>query len=84
VSASSAQGRVRWRCRRGTLELDLLLERFVDTQFDRLDEPGRATFVRLLELPDQTLQGWLLGQAVPSDREVRRIVRLIKSCPPED
>jgi antitoxin CptB len=84
VATSTVQGRMRWRCRRGMLELDLLLERFLDGGYDRLDGHGRSVFVRLLELPDQTLQSWLLGQAVPSDRDVRRIVHLIKTCPPAD
>jgi antitoxin CptB len=66
------------------LELDLLLERFLDRGYASLDPEGRAAFAHLVELPDPSLQGWLLGDTVPSDRDVRRIVDLIKRCPAAD
>lgn len=53
--------RLRWKCRRGMLELDLLLQGFLDDGYDELDEAGRAEFEALLALPDQELFELLLA-----------------------
>ncbi|MEW5770820.1 MAG: succinate dehydrogenase assembly factor 2 [Pseudomonadota bacterium] len=47
--------RLRWRCRRGMLELDLLLNRFLDTRADRLTTAQWREFSALLDLEDQAL-----------------------------
>lgn len=51
-------GRLRWRCRRGMLELDLVLARFLQQHCARLTAQQLAEFDTLLDLPDQDL--WLL------------------------
>ncbi len=40
--------RVRWRCRRGLLELDLILRRFVDECYPVLTEAEQSGFQELL------------------------------------
>lgn len=50
--------RLRWGCRRGLLELDIVLNRFWDAEFSRLDADGRAAFARILEYADNDL--WYL------------------------
>ena len=57
--------RLRWQCRRGLLELDLLFVRFLEQHYCALDETEQGAFQRLLEQPDQTLLGWLQGQLEP-------------------
>ncbi len=52
--------RLHWKCRRGMLELDLLLRGFLDSGYGELDEAGKAEFEALLELPDQELFELLL------------------------
>ena len=47
--------RVRWRCRRGLLELDIILQRFVDAYYAKLDETEIRQFETLLDLPDNDL-----------------------------
>jgi len=47
--------RIRWRCRRGMLELDIVLGRFVERQYAGLDEAGREAFDALLDMPDTVL-----------------------------
>ncbi len=54
--------RIRWRTRRGLLELDILLERFVRTGYVQLDETERVAFETLLDLPDNTLLDLLMGK----------------------
>lgn len=59
--------RLRWQCRRGMLELDLLLRGFVDQGYAQLDAEGQATFERLLRLPDPVIHDWLMGRGEPTD-----------------
>jgi len=46
--------RLRWHCRRGMLELDLLLEGFLDEGYTDLDDDGRRLFARLLDFPTRS------------------------------
>ncbi|MEA3638450.1 MAG: succinate dehydrogenase assembly factor 2 [Lamprobacter sp.] len=72
--------RLRWQCRRGMLELDLLLNQFLEQGYAELDPAGRADFERLLGYQDQILQDWLIGQAVPADPALSGLVVLIQGC----
>ena len=47
--------RVRWRCRRGLLELDIVLGRFIEQHYVNLDKAQQAAFDLLLDMPDPTL-----------------------------
>ncbi|MEO6562823.1 MAG: succinate dehydrogenase assembly factor 2, partial [Nitrosospira sp.] len=47
--------RARWRCRRGLLELDIVLQRFMDEHYARLDETELRQFEMLLDLSDNDL-----------------------------
>ncbi len=53
--------RIRWACRRGMLELDILLLGFFDGAYQTLPAPLQKEFVDLLEFPDQDLNRWLLS-----------------------
>ena len=57
--------RLRWQCRRGLLELDLLFVRFLDQHYSALNVEEQGAFQRLLEQPDQSLLAWLQGQQEP-------------------
>ena len=58
--------RLRWRARRGLLENDLLLTRFLDRHGATLDAQQARAFARLLELPDNDLFDLLLGRTEPA------------------
>ena len=78
ASASGSEDeirRLRWQCRRGMLELDHLLDRFLDLGYGALNAPQRLAFVRLLAEPDPRLSDWLLSRADPPDPELRELVR---------
>ena len=53
--------KLRWQCRRGMLELDLLLNRFVEHEAETLSAEEIERFKSLLEQPDPVLYAWLLG-----------------------
>jgi antitoxin CptB len=56
----AAKEKIRWQCRRGMLELDLLLGHFFEKQFENLSEAHQLLFVELLQEADQTLYRWLI------------------------
>jgi antitoxin CptB len=61
--ASEAERRLRWRCRRGLLELDVWLARYVEARLAELSEAERGLLERLLQEADADLLAWLNGQA---------------------
>jgi len=70
-----------WQCRRGMLELDLLLNNFVNKDDDNLTLQQTEAFDLLLSYPDQTLLDLLLGNSVASDPSIATIVQKIRSTP---
>ncbi len=83
MNADRERARLRWQCRRGMRELDLLLEAFMADQYEALNEPERQAFQRLLACPDQLLLEYLMGRMPPSDRELAHVVARIRR-PPAD
>src|SRR5829696_9589141 len=72
--------RLRWRCRRGMLENDLILTRFLDARGDALGESEVAALDRLLDLGDNELWDLLSGRSEPADAMLRPIVALLRSA----
>jgi antitoxin CptB len=69
--------RLLWHCRRGMLELDLLLQQFIEREFERLTDREYAAFERLLALPDPDLFDYCYGHSLPKDPELADLVRRI-------
>ena len=67
-----------WQCRRGMLELDLILTRFLDKHLDGLTERQVCLFEKLLKNPDPDLFAWLMGIEEPMDQECTEIVAFIR------
>lgn len=78
MSEEMNNNRLIWACRRGMLELDLVLQRFLDEAYPALAETDKVLFQQLLECEDQDLFGWLLRREVPNSDSVVRIVALIR------
>lgn len=53
--------RLRWQCRRGLLELDYLLETYLEHAYPALSRRDKALFEDLLRQHDPDLQSWMLG-----------------------
>ncbi len=54
--------RLRWRSRRGLLETDVLLQRFVNRHLAGLEREERDCYAELLALDDNTLLDYVLGR----------------------
>ena len=71
--------RLRWRCiRRGLLEVDIALTRFLDDGFERLDDEEQKAFVELADMEDHDLWHLISGQADIDDIRLAHIVNLLR------
>ena len=55
--------RIRWRSRRGLLELDIVLGQFIEAHYEQLDEAEMQAFEALLDMPDNPLWDMIAGRA---------------------
>jgi len=67
-------GKLRWRCRRGIKELDVLLTRYVDEQFRGASAADQQAFLGLLEGEDSTIYAYCFGQQSPPTAEMSALV----------
>jgi succinate dehydrogenase flavin-adding protein (antitoxin of CptAB toxin-antitoxin module) len=71
--------RLRWRCvRRGLLEVDISLTRFLDHQFKNLSEEEQLVFVELADMEDHDLWHLISGQADCDDPRFEPIVAMLR------
>jgi antitoxin CptB len=69
--------RLRWACRRGMLELDVLLAPFVEQGYDALTLQQQRDFERLLASDDPDLFSWFMGHGKSSDPALQALVQVI-------
>ncbi|MFA6922196.1 MAG: succinate dehydrogenase assembly factor 2 [Gallionella sp.] len=70
--------RVRWRCRRGLLELDIVLGRFVEAHYAKLTEAERQIFEEFLDMPDNPLWDMISGRQDAVSGEHAALLEKIK------
>ncbi len=70
--------RVLWQCRRALLELDLVLARFLERDFDRLDEETLADLEDLLRCEDHELWAMVNGSAPCAKERWRGVLGLLR------
>ena len=58
-------GRLRWRCRRGTRELDELLSGYLRDAYLTAPPAEQVAFEQLLDAPDADINDWCLGRREP-------------------
>ncbi len=72
--------RLSWRCRRGMLENDLVLSRFLARRGGTLRDDELAALGDLLDLSDNDLWEIISGQAEPSDRRLAPLVAQLRTA----
>lgn len=70
--------RLYWQCRRGMLELDLLLIPFLEQVYPQLSAEEQANFKDFLSLPDPQLYAWLMQQIEPEEEKYSQLVAKIR------
>ena len=77
--ATETERRLRWRCRRGLKELDVLFERYAETSLASASTAELGSLERLLDLPDPEIAAYLLGEAVPEDPGLAALAASIRN-----
>ena len=72
--------RLRWRCRRGLLENDLVLQRFLERHGRELEGERLSAFEALLDYADDDLWGLVSGRSECRDPALGEVVRLLQGC----
>ncbi|HEC18108.1 MAG TPA: succinate dehydrogenase assembly factor 2 [Gammaproteobacteria bacterium] len=80
VDFQQQKNRLHWQCRRGMLELDDLLQGFLHSGFDELNNQECEYFEQLLTCPDNLLLEYLMGRTVPADPNIADVVRKIRTA----
>jgi antitoxin CptB len=62
------RARLRWRARRGLLENDLILTRFLDAHEETMSDEEVDAFSRLMDISDNALMDLLMGKTEPEDQ----------------
>lgn len=78
-AAHGELGRVRWHCRRGLLELDLILEKFTGRHLETLDAGALAKFKELLAFADNDLFDLIMGRTAPPDDRYDELIKLLRA-----
>lgn len=77
----SERNKLRWRCRRGTLELDLLLIRYLEIAYLAAETKEKQAFLQLLELEDTVLLRYLMGEALAKEADLAELIAKIRALP---
>ena len=72
--------RLRWRCRRGLLELDIVLTRFIDKHYAMLPPEEQSAFIELLTEADNDLWEIISGVNATSTAYNKHILQLLRQC----
>lgn len=70
----SELSRLKWRCRRGMRELDVLLQRYLEERYPHAPEEERQAFEALLEIPDPQLFAYVVKRELPSDPHCLNVI----------
>lgn len=68
------KARIKWACRRGMLELDVVIMPFFEERFESLSEQEQEDFVAMLECDDPDLFTWVMGHGRSSNEAIAQIV----------
>lgn len=72
--------RLKWRSRRGLLELDLLFTRFWQTGADQLSSAEIQSLDRLLQMPDNDILDMVMNRQACSNSEILPMIRRLQQA----
>jgi antitoxin CptB len=70
--------KLQWACRRGMLELDVLLRHFLEEIYPSLSDEDKKLFILLLDESDPHLFAWIMGHEEPEDPAYARMTKAIQ------
>ena len=75
--------KLKWRCRRGVKELDLVLLRYLEERYESADKKEQEAFKSLLKKDDPLLLDRLMGNVEITDLVQIRVLKKLASYYPE-
>ena len=72
--------RLRWKCRRGMLELDLVLNQFLEQEYSVLDTDAKQAFVTLLEAGDEELWMLITDEKACTEPGLQTVMGRLRAC----
>lgn len=83
LDKQEANNRLRWKCRRGMLELDIMLHSFLKNGYASLTPENTTYFEQLLDYEDNPLFELLMGHMQPADPAMKDVIQSIQhaTCP---
>jgi len=73
------ESRLRWLCRRGMKELDVVMTTYLESHYATASETEKSGFKALLEMPDPDLYALLIGKQTSSDQAINSLAQSIRS-----
>lgn len=77
MTENAEEGRIRWQCRRGIKEVEVVLFPFFENYYKNVNRREQVLFERLLECHDADLFEWFTHRAKSSDPGLQEIVDLV-------
>jgi antitoxin CptB len=71
--------KLQWQCRRGAKELDLLMQRYLETDYLLAADVEKALFDELLALEDDALMCILMGELDVETGEMKGLIDKIRT-----
>ena len=71
--------RLRWLCRRGMKELDVVMSSYLDTRYEEAAEVEKESFKQLLDMQDPDLYALLLGQQTCPNNDIQNLVVTLRT-----
>ena len=72
-------GKLRWRCRRGMKELDLLTLGYLERYYPSASAEDQQAFAELLEVQDPLLMSYVVGRQTPADPAMARVIGFMRT-----
>ena len=72
--------KLKWRCRRGIKEFDVLFNRFLENDYPFLTEQQQGWFHQILDEQDPVIMDWLFKRSEPQDEGLKWIIGKLQTC----
>lgn len=77
ITEDFSLSRLRWACRRGMLELDLIFEPYALSRYTQAPAEEQTLFVEFLSASDQDLFDWLLKKKQPDNPAFIKMIAIL-------
>lgn len=75
----SETSRLRWLCRRGMKELDLLFNSYLEQSYPVAEVADQKAFEAILQMQDPELYDLILGRFESEDKDIDRLIKVLRN-----